>query len=55
VKAQKTDEAKAIEHSLYYACRKGRTAQLTHIAGNGDIASDDRIVVDDHIYIEGLR
>jgi hypothetical protein len=55
VKPHKTDEAKAIEHGLYYACSKGRTAQLTHIAGNGDIASDDRIVVDNHVCVKQLR
>lgn len=46
----KTDKTKAIEHSLYYAGSEGRAAQLTHVAGNGDIASNDRIVVDDHIF-----
>jgi len=44
-----TDETKAVKHSLYYAGRKGRAAQLTHVAGNGDITSDHGIVVDNHI------
>jgi len=47
----KTDKTKAVEHSLYYAGSEGRAAQLTHITGNGDIASNDRIVVDNHIFV----
>jgi len=44
-------ETKAIKHSLYYAGRKRRAAQLTHVAGNGYITSDHGIVVDNHIFI----
>jgi len=44
-------KTKAVEHSLYYAGSEGRAAKLTHVAGNRDITSDDRIVVDDHIFI----
>jgi hypothetical protein len=47
----KTDKTKTVEHSLYYAGSEGGAAQLTHVAGNGDIASNDWIVVDDHIFV----
>jgi len=44
-----TDETKTIKHSLHYAGRKGRAAQLTHVAGYRDIASDYWFVIDDHV------
>jgi hypothetical protein len=49
VKSHKTDKTEAVKHSLYYAGRKRRAAQLTHVAGNRDIMSDYRVVIDDHI------
>ncbi len=49
-KVERTDESKAIEHSLHDTSSEGRAAELTHVARNRDTASDNRVIVDYHIY-----
>jgi len=44
-------ESKAVKHSLHDASSKGRAAELTHIARNRDTASDDGIIINDHVFV----
>ena len=54
-KEEDTHETEAIEDSFNDACSKGRAAEGREVPWYGDMAFDERIVVDDHVCGEGEK